>query len=118
MTTKPTTDNQPAAPPKTLSLQEVAVILGVSPKLVLRFTHRTIKAEQLPCIHVGGEMRFDAEQFQAWKKTNWDEEAFPMLKDVPQTPETLRQRAHERRVERLKNEGPFEEWQLDKDGNL
>lgn len=61
---------------ESLSLNEVAAILGVAPLLVVRLTHRKIKAEALPSIRVSGEMRFDADQFQAWKKANWDEEAF------------------------------------------
>lgn len=50
--------------------------LGVAPLLVVRLTHRKIKAEALPSIRVDGEMRFDAAEFQVWKKANWDADAF------------------------------------------
>ncbi len=100
--------------PDSLSLAEVAADLGVAPFLVVRFTHRTIKAEKLPCINVGGELRFDVEQFQAWKRANWDEEAFPMLKKLPSSADAARQR----RVERLTSGERFEPWEFDKDGNL
>jgi len=63
-------------PENSLSVSEVAAILCVAPVLVVRLTHRTIKAEKLPAIRVNGELRFDTQQFEAWKKANWDEEAF------------------------------------------
>jgi excisionase family DNA binding protein len=69
-------------PKNSLSVSEVAALLGVAPVFIVRLTHRKIKAEKLPAIHVDGEMRFDSEQFHAWKKANWDEEAFPMLKNL------------------------------------
>jgi hypothetical protein len=80
--------------PDSLSLNEVSTILGVSPLIVVRLTHRTIKAEKLPTINVDGEMRFDTKQFEAWKKANWNAEAFPMIKDRPLTHQ-------QQRVERL-----------------
>ncbi len=61
---------------ESLSLAEVSAILGVAPFLVVRLTHRRIKAEKLPAVNVGGEMRFDTKQFEVWKKANWDAEAF------------------------------------------
>lgn len=100
--------------PDSLSLNEVSAILGVSPLIVVRFTHRTIKSEKLPSVRVGGEMRFDADQFQAWKKANWDEEAFPMLKKPP-SPEAA---ARQHRVDRLTSGERFEPWQLDKNGDV
>lgn len=100
--------------PDSLSLNEVATILGVAPLLVVRLTHRKIKAEALPSIRVDGEMRFDTEQFQAWKKANWDEAAFPMLKKPP-SPEVV---ARQRRVERLSSHEEFFPDEFDEDSNL
>lgn len=68
------TNNPASSETLSLSLQEAADVLGVSPKLVLRIVHR--ETDAIPTVNISGEMRFNVVELRRWMAHNWDRDAF------------------------------------------